>query len=432
MTFYKLTLKPTQEMFLGTGGGSGYSRTSRSFIPGSTLLGAIVARKRLLDPNIEDSDLETHLRGFSVSDAVLKGSEPVPLDRLLCKYPVETCPKNGYGWWAITNGTCKKCEGNLVPSKGERRAPKNTVKRVALSPSEQAKDDRLYEREALDVRGETLCAFVESDASDVESKPATYFALDDNAEQAAPLRVGGARSVAGRVEQAAFEKMQHIGFPTAKWLRLELLTPGVFIDDFGFPTDRPTSECLQRAFGVSGLRVEKAWTRWTTVGGWGTRSGVKPEDAAVIAHSVYLVHHQPEEGAAGPPGDDGPFGVDGVPARMGPVGRHDHAADQTVGVPGQQDVDLPGGQCRGVLVDDGAAERVGDGAGVPVGALVAGDLVVEREQLPALLAGKLCGPIQLDVGGGVVLGVHGHGVLLFGWRRRSDVSPVSAAPVSLR
>ena len=301
MTFYKLTLKPTQEMFLGTGGGSGYSRTSRSFIPGSTLLGAIVARKRLLDPNIDDSALETHLRGFSVSDAVLKSSETVPLDRLLCKYPVETCPKNGYGWWAITNGTCKKCEGNLVPSKGERRAPKNTVKRVALSPSEQAKDDRLYEREALDVRGETLCAFVESATGD----PKSFLAVDSNDGQRVPLRVGGARSVAGRVELSAFEVMQDIGFPTAEWLRLELLTPGVFIDDFGFPTDRPTSECLQRAFGVSGLRVEKAWTRWTTVGGWGTRSGVKPEDAAVIAHSVYLVHHQPEEGPDQPKEDPG-------------------------------------------------------------------------------------------------------------------------------
>jgi len=70
---------------------------------------------------------------------------------------------------------------------------------------------------------------------------------------------------------------------------LRLRAPAVFVDPLGRPLSAPSGEELLRRFGVPG-QVERAWTRWQSVGGWHAASGLaKPSELAVSPGAVYIV-----------------------------------------------------------------------------------------------------------------------------------------------
>jgi hypothetical protein len=155
---------------------------------------------------------------------------------------------------------------------------------VALTPHEQARDDMLFERQGLILDDDTrLIALAVGDIGWL-ARPGRV------------LRVGAAGSVAGRVTVTAVEQ---IPAPTLTLdagpvdVRVELMTPGVYVDDFGFAADRPAPDDLRWAFRLpagTGVDVVRAFTRWAIASGWHTAANrPKPEDTAVVAHSCYHV-----------------------------------------------------------------------------------------------------------------------------------------------
>ena len=292
-----LVLHANQGLFLGTGGGSGYSRGSRTYIPASTLLGAMVGRFRAMNAGADDEDLERRLCALGVSDAVLVDADAdgdpadwmlgaaVPLDRLLCKYPKADCPKDGYSCWDEANLSqpCATCGGNLTPSKGDRRAPMQTVTRVALSDLETAEEGQLFQRASLESGGRSLVALV-----DDESDALCYLGIAPSVL----LRVGGSRSIAGEITVEKLTELKRVPWVAhSGWVRMEMLTPGVFVDEWGFPSPEPTPAMLEAALGLKPGDVEVAdrRLRWSSTGGWGARSGIKPEDVCVLPHSVFVL-----------------------------------------------------------------------------------------------------------------------------------------------
>ncbi|MGV1006465.1 MAG: hypothetical protein ACOYEV_17235 [Candidatus Nanopelagicales bacterium] len=269
MTIYRLHLRAHDPLLLGTGRGAGYSTATARSIPASTLLGAIAAAyQRSGEPR---GEIVTVMAGVSASDAIL--SAPLPLDRYVCKCPTALCPQS-YPWNQA--GPCPLCGSRLERSKGEPDVPRIVRTRVELDDRGRAVAEKLFAREALAVRGEVLSAYFRGDAA--------ALGLVAGAE----LRVGAERSVGGRVRVAAVTAESPATL-TAQHLRLELLAKGVFVDDFGFASDRPSPALLESALGVTG-GVDRAYVRWTTAGGWARQPNrPKPEDPAVIAASVFHV-----------------------------------------------------------------------------------------------------------------------------------------------
>ena len=286
----EVRLQATADLFLGTGHGSGFSRASANFVPASTFLGAVVGRYRASHPGVNDAHLESLLRQVTSSDAayVAGGSArfdwsevALPLDRMPCKYPTVDCPATGWQWWQVPDGRCPNgCA--VEPAKGERMAPKVRITRVALDASEQAVDDQLFQRQALDARQGELVCWVEGPPDALRELGLTEGAL---------LRLGGARSVAGRASVTSVRPLTgRTDQAVNGFLRVELLTPGVYVDDFGFPSPTPAPADVQHSLGLSDAKVVRSFIRWGTVGGWSVAASVpKPEDPAVIPHSVFLV-----------------------------------------------------------------------------------------------------------------------------------------------
>lgn len=290
MSLFEVRLRASSDLYLGTGHGSGYSRASAAYVPSSTLVGAVAGQYRAARTRVVDADLENLLRQVTFSDAIVDvraGSGTMwdgvarPLDRMMCKYPTPQCPEQGWEWWELADGQCPNgCAVNAA--KGERTTNKVRVTRVALDSSERARDDHLFQREALDARDRTLVAWVAG--SDKAIKELGLVG-------GAALRIGGLRSVAGRVTVESIGSLHFDDIhATHGLLRVELLSPGVFVDEYGFPSPTPSREDLRTALGVESPEVVRSFVRWTTLGGWAVAASVpKPEDPAVIAHSVYLV-----------------------------------------------------------------------------------------------------------------------------------------------
>lgn len=267
MSFYRLELLAKDPLLLGTGRGAGYSTSTAGAIPASTLLGAIAAAFQRSGQHARS--LAQTMAGASASDAVL--SPPLALDRLVCKYPDKHCPPS-YPWDHV--GPCPRCNGNLERSKAEPDAPRSVRTRVALDARGRAIPEKLFARESLDVRGHTLTAYFAGDPEALGLQPR------------AQLRVGAERSVGGRVTITEVARQEPLQI-TASKLRLEMLSPGVFVDDFGLPSDRPSPQLLKAALGVKAT-VDRAFVRWSTIGGWARLPNrPKPADPGVITGSVF-------------------------------------------------------------------------------------------------------------------------------------------------
>ncbi len=302
---HRLVLEAEQELHLGTGRGSGFAGATHRYIPAATLRGAVCANWWRANPDADQRRFDALIAQVWFSDAVISRTpdELQPwvdsLDRQRCKHPrhdaTGSCPEDGHDWDVEV---CPVCGHRPEPAKGERRlgrdrdhaqAEVRTATRVALDHHEQAIDEKLYAREGLGLHD--------------DARLVAYLAGDPGwlIEPGQGLRVGAARTVAGRVSIEVLEQMPRpeLRLPAGPTMvRVELLTPGVYVDDFGFPTDRPQEEDLRCALGPAvsaDVRVERAFTRWTTATGWHAMANrPKPADAAVIAHSCFHVSIQTE------------------------------------------------------------------------------------------------------------------------------------------
>lgn len=288
-----IVMEPEQTIHLGVGRGSGFSSESHQYVPGSTLRGALSAAWWRTHPKAKQADFDDLIATVTCSDAVVSSdasrwsTRVAALDRKVCKLcrPNDPgVPPDGFPW---ATKTCPACDGPMEPSKGKRALPPGaqvlSATRVQLNRQEQAEDEKLYERQGLHAGGSTLVAMAAGRADELAPK-----------NQA--LRVGAATSVAGRLRIADVVPYSPptLTIPAGSTrLRVELLTPGVYVDEFGCAVNQPSAYDLRWSFGLpenANVVVERAFARWTTSSGWHSMANrPKPEDSAVIAHSCFYV-----------------------------------------------------------------------------------------------------------------------------------------------
>src|SRR5690606_9589214 len=104
------------------------------------------------------------------------------------------------------------------------------------------------------------------------------------------LLLGSRRSLRGRATvefdtEAVPEPVENEGNDVV----LRLASPGVFVDDYGLPSAKPSSAELSEVLGVQVLDIRE-WVRWEEAGGWHAASGLpKPVEQTVAAGSTYRV-----------------------------------------------------------------------------------------------------------------------------------------------
>lgn len=286
-TLHILELRADQTLHLGVGRGSGFSGPTHTYVPAPTLRGALAAAWWLRNPTAAQDHFDALIGGLSFTNAVIPLTDDplaptvIGLDRQLCKYRQPGCPIDGHAWWVTR---CPTCHGRPEPARGVRDLERfvHAMTRVELSDDERALDDHLYEREGLVLGDGRLKALIAGD-------PTPLVAEGD------VVRVGGQRSVSGRMTVTGLVPAEAVpqklvgGHETA--LRVQLLTPGVYVDAFGRPVNRPSQADLRWSLGLADatqLKIERAFTRWTVAAGWHTRTNrPKPEDPAVVAHSCF-------------------------------------------------------------------------------------------------------------------------------------------------
>jgi len=290
VTLHRIVLTAEQVLHAGVGKGSGFSRTSYPYVPASMLRGALSAVWWLNNPQTDQSVFDADIAGLSFTDAVPTSDlgqiapAAVALDRRVCRIPHDGSPAGGYDH---STPSCPICALATEQSKGARLLPREAAvrssTRVTLTPSEQALDENLFERQGLDARALHLVALVAGDPTWLVGPGTT-------------IRVGAASTVAGRVSVTSVEALaaETLSLPPGRnRLRLELMTPGVFVDDFGRAIGEPTPRDIRIALRLpeeAEIRVEQTFVRWGTVGGWHIQANrPKPEDPDVIAHSCYYV-----------------------------------------------------------------------------------------------------------------------------------------------
>lgn len=265
-SLWKVSLRPDLDLSLGTGRGSTFSTATHPDIPAPTLRGAFSASWWRTRPSGSQTEFDDLLRTVCFSNATF--GTVAPLDLAVCKYhEVPNCD----------------CGANLELAKGKTSDSHGvkliTQTRVRLEPNETADEQALFQRQALVVEDAVATCYVRSTEQDLTRLgvvPGTV------------IRVGRAKSVSGRCTVTAVEPFEREPVQT-QVVRLEMRTPGIFVDEWGFASGRPDDASLEGALGCPATLV-KSYVRWTTVGGWHAKSNrPKPEDPAVIPGSVFVV-----------------------------------------------------------------------------------------------------------------------------------------------
>lgn len=300
--FLLIRMKPSKSMRVGSGAGSGFASPTLTYAPSSTLKGALGTAWLTENSGKTVGDLLPLLDAIRVSDAVPVSQggdwQPAvrPLDRAVCKYPVDGCE----GDLPASVEKCPTCGGKPERSKGKRGLPKKAtfhpVTRVALDQRERAKDDHLFQREVLSLKECELVAVMATTLDDE-----TVFLSEGEV-----VRIGGTRSVAGRAEIVSVSPYlpAPIDVPAGSYrLRIELMGPGVYVDELGFPSSQPSQDDLRHALGLrdASFAMEHAFTRWGQVTGWNLAVNVpRTEDVSVVAHSVFHVKIETDQAVAVP------------------------------------------------------------------------------------------------------------------------------------
>lgn len=296
----RVTLELAQPAALGTGVRKAGVQQSQQHIPGTVLRGALAARwiARYGPPTVSNphrDEFERIFEGDVVFGPLLPPQAlPMPRSCWVHKYDAgRGCPL----WLDEATGTpapagqhCAHCDGPLQRASGDietvrdgqLRSPIDTVEdtHVKIGADGRATDGDLFTRRRL-ARGQRFLGHLSGPSHDVEL--AVSFG--------SVLWLGGRRSTSGRA------RLTHEpGSSPAPVQRLEsgvlvlrLASPGIFVDGMGRPQSAPDERELSEVFGTR-ARVERRWTRWTTVSGWHAASGLpKPTEVAAAPGSTYLV-----------------------------------------------------------------------------------------------------------------------------------------------
>ena len=215
-----------------------------------------------------------------VGPAVSAAATLVPLDRLVCKYsPNASCAAVAVADEGVAL-TCPGCGGRLEPAKGTWTGVRlERTTRTALTAQETAKESHLYSRDAL---------------SSDQAFHAEAWAEDLSwLDQVASVRVGGRRTVGGRVKVSAEQCDPEPPAVSGATLRVRCLSPAVFLNEFGANVLRPSSSDLARSLGAPLAEapvVRRSWCRPGTVGGWHHRGGLpKATEVCAVAGSVFEI-----------------------------------------------------------------------------------------------------------------------------------------------
>lgn len=267
---------------------SDFRQDTHDHVPGAVLRGALAARwiQHHGEPSTTDFEFTDIFEGGgSFGPLHAHGCLPVPLSVARHKYaPGEKCKQL---WWdralGETASRCPDCDQKLEESKGQSNAaPEHVARtRVALDEHGVAQDGNLFVQNTLAPTTE-LTGWLHGPA---------VRALHLDGEPVESLLLGAGRSVRGRATvraqtDAAPEPVEQ----DETVLVLRLASPGIFVDEFGLPADRPDGAEIAEILGIGHAEVETPWTRWTEAGGWHIASGLpKPTERAVERGSTYRI-----------------------------------------------------------------------------------------------------------------------------------------------
>lgn len=287
-TAYEVALTAEEPLRVG-GGTIGQVVTAHDHVPGSVLRGALAARwiaEHGLPDSVEDplaeqfrALFEGHIR---YGPLLPHGSDLEPLAVARCRYqPTADCHDVLIDAAHVDEEPtyCTTCHGPLIAGKGALRdcpAPIDGM-HAPLNASETAQEGALHSREYLPA-GTVLRGRIIGDHPWLAAAPQRVW-------------VGGKRSVGGlaRLELAEAAVVQPAQRPDGR-LHIELVAPGVFVDDAGRAlTGFPLHE-IARILDCTPPRIVKSWTRLTQTGGWHAATRLpKPVDHAVAPGSAVLL-----------------------------------------------------------------------------------------------------------------------------------------------
>jgi CRISPR-associated protein Csx10 len=282
MKRWELTLVSRDPVAVGARRERGFHVPTQSYLPGGTVRGALAAHwiARNGQPGPNDRKFAAQVAQLLVSPAYPDTGKLIPLDHDVCKYrPIPACQAVAVAHSDAEHQTCPACHGQLEASKGRwANVAVERTTRTALNPDETAMDEHLYRRDAL-APGQVFQAVAWGDLA--------WLAPNTT------LRVGGRRTVGGRMPVTAQEAPPTPPAVSGNVLRVQALSPAVFCDEFGANQLAPTPTDLARTFAVTPERAPTLvgqWSRPEVVGGWNASGGLpKASEWAVCPGSVFAL-----------------------------------------------------------------------------------------------------------------------------------------------
>ncbi|MDI2029512.1 type III-B CRISPR module-associated Cmr3 family protein [Saccharopolyspora sp. TS4A08] len=267
-----------------------YRQEVYDHIPGSVLRGAIAAvwRQKGIDPTSEKF-LDVFEGEGSFGPLHSSQSLPIPISVHLHKHvPLEDCTLS---WDAadpeeVHPERCSHCGSEYEASKGQAHGSVSITSRTMtrLDTNGVAEDGYLFSQQELDA-GLQLEGWLYGPA---------VGALTDDAVRVKELLLGSRRGVRGAAT-ISFERGTRATAVQASGneVILRLASPGLFVDEFGMPTEIPDLEEIRSVLGMKEITLVDYWSRWTDAGGWHAASGLpKPTERAVAAGSTYRLRFE--------------------------------------------------------------------------------------------------------------------------------------------
>jgi hypothetical protein len=289
---YQLRLLSRSDVGVAANRERGYVTPVLPYVPGSAIRGALAAHWKNLHGSPDDR-FARNVVDLRIGPAIREGSEQRPLSVYTCKYPVQDACRESVFDAAFEQrpALCPGCGRGLEASKGSwESAPRiRRSTRTALGADGTVQDASLFSRDAL-AAGQTFVATAYGDLAWLGSGPVA-------------LRVGGQRSIAGRVDLTATpaqEPGELVGADGRRdTLVLRLLSPAILVDSTGRTVLAPQPGDLSRAFrgapaATGQVHCEASWTRPETVGGWNAAAGLpKATEFAVSGGSTFRLTCEP-------------------------------------------------------------------------------------------------------------------------------------------
>jgi CRISPR-associated protein Csx10 len=264
----------------------GYRSATEDYVPGSVVRGALATawiRENGL-PASATADVRKQFVDLFESDVsfgplFLNSTPFLPLSAQVCKYqPDPDCRFIVFDAAAPENSTnptsppslCPTCNGNLVAAKGQATTSTKTARtRTKLTADERAEESNLFRRDAIQ-RGTTVHGRM------FDPNNQLYDWLVGSPSRTNVI-FGSGGSVMGRVKLSVAPPTPQPGpGRNGTFMVIRLESPGIFIDALTIPTiDLPLDE-IANIVGAeqTGLKVQRAWVRPTTVSGWHAASGL--------------------------------------------------------------------------------------------------------------------------------------------------------------